>query len=289
MQQYPGTQNQQQYPGRQSQQQYVAQYQQQQYVPQNQQVPLQAPPVYQQYAQPYVQQYAPPPQQQYPPQYAQPVPYQQPQPVPYQQPQAQFQQPAFQRPTPQPFQQQYTQNQQFDKVYHIYKSGMFSKDAKILDSNKNQVFHVEFPFAFFGAWSVTVHHGATKQGPIAMSINKPAFSWDFDIVDCGSNFRTILRKAGIFSRKHAFNGPDGKEYAWKGNGFGGDLKLIAYPEKVQVGYYDRAAFSFKKEGKIIITQRVHHMTNLIIATGFAVEEWEREQRQKQRSHRHHYT
>ncbi|KAJ3250199.1 hypothetical protein HK103_003786, partial [Boothiomyces macroporosus] len=158
--------------------------------------------------------------------------------------------------------------------------GMFSRDAKITDSNKNQVFHVEFPFAFFGAWSVTVHHGATKQGPIAMSINKPTFSWDFEIVDHGMNFRTILHKVGMFSRKHAFNGPNGKEFAWKGTGFGGDLKLVAYPEKVQVAYYDRAAFSFRKEGKIVVTPQVSHMANLIIATGFAVEEWEREERQK---------
>ncbi|KAJ3257475.1 hypothetical protein HK103_004550 [Boothiomyces macroporosus] len=166
-----------------------------------------------------------------------------------------------------------------DLIYHIYRGGLFSRDARITVENKQeQLFHVEFPLSLFGSWSVTIHWGANKNGPIAMTISKPIFSWDFDIIDHTTNFRTSLIKTGFFSRKHSFMGPDGRQYAWKGSGFGGNLKLVAYPEKVQVGYYERAMFSFMKEGKLVISPQVHHMINLIIATGFAVEEWEREQR-----------
>ncbi|KAJ3316084.1 hypothetical protein HDV04_000293 [Boothiomyces sp. JEL0838] len=177
---------------------------------------------------------------------------------------------------------QYNQQPLSDITFHIYKSGLFSRDAKITTDNKNeQLFHVEFPFSFFGAWKVTIHYGSNKEGQLAMTISKPVFSWDFEITDHQINFTTKLSKSGLFSRKHAFTGPDGRGYAWKGTGFGGDLKLVAYPEKVQVAYYDRAAFSVKKQGKLIITPQVSHMANLIIATGFAVEEWEREQRKKE--------
>ncbi|KAJ3276880.1 DNA topoisomerase 3-alpha [Terramyces sp. JEL0728] len=140
-----------------------------------------------------------------------------------------------------------------DLVYHIYRSGLFSRDARITSANKNeQLFHVEFPFSFLGAWSVTIHWGANNRGPIAMEISKPMFSWDFTVIDHTTKFKTSLVRSGFFTRKHEFRGPDGKHYAWKGTGFGGDLKLIAYPEKVQVAYYDRAMFSFSKEGKIIL-------------------------------------
>ncbi|KAJ3276881.1 hypothetical protein HDV01_002936 [Terramyces sp. JEL0728] len=175
---------------------------------------------------------------------------------------------------------------QTDIVYNIYRTGLFSKDATITNANKALLYHVEFPMAFFGAWNVTFHCGEDKGAPIAMQISKPIFNWDFEITDHNIKFATKLAKAGLFTRKHIFHGPDGREYAWKGTGFGGDLKLIAYPEKAQIALYKRSNFAISKLGKIIVSLQAQQIANLIIATGFAVEEWEREQKRKRESERH---
>ena len=57
---------------------------------------------------------------------------------------------------------------------------------------------------------------------------------------------------------------------------GTDLSLQVYPSKKYVAYYRRQYFSWMNEGYFELFPAVHHMQDLVIATGFAMEERERE-------------
>ncbi|KAJ3316087.1 hypothetical protein HDV04_000296 [Boothiomyces sp. JEL0838] len=166
-----------------------------------------------------------------------------------------------------------------DLIYHIYRTSLFSRDSKITTSDKTeQLFHIEFPFSFIGGWNITFHWGADKEGMVALQIKKPVFNWSMEITDHIANYKTIVIPTGMFKKKFVFHGPDGKEYAWKPCGMG-DLKLLSYPEKTQVALYDRK-FAISKKGTLTVSPTVYQMANMIIATAFAVEEWERDQAAK---------
>ena len=161
---------------------------------------------------------------------------------------------------------------------HIYRRGF--QDAVIKDESKTEsLYFVDFPMSFFGSWTITIHGGLNNTFPAVATIDKRTFSWDMTITDCVTGYKTMLVKSGIFTRKHAFRGENGVEYAWKGSGFGGDLKLVAYPDKHTVlAYYNRSMFAFRKEGTLDVDNSMEPMIRIVLATGFAVEEWERQQR-----------
>ncbi|TPX67900.1 hypothetical protein SpCBS45565_g03431 [Spizellomyces sp. 'palustris'] len=166
--------------------------------------------------------------------------------------------------------------------FHIYRDGWVSRDCRILTADKKSVaYHIDYPYSFFGSWHVNMRRGSS-QGPTAFLITKSAMGWDFTIQDpVNPALTTKLTRSGggvLGKRKHSFKGFDGKNYAWKGHGLGGDLKCVCYPTKTIIAFYHRTKHSWSKEGRLEILPNGHHLLDLVVATGFAVEEWERQNR-----------
>ncbi|KAI8820526.1 uncharacterized protein EV422DRAFT_531193 [Fimicolochytrium jonesii] len=164
---------------------------------------------------------------------------------------------------------------------HFYREGWVSRDCRILAGDKkNMAYHIEYPYSFFGSWHVNMRRSGPK-GPTIFLIKKSAIGSDFTIEDpVNTNQRVKLIRSGgvIGKRKHAFMGSDGKQYAWKGNNLGGDLKLVCYPQKTVAAFFNRTKHAWAKEGRLEILPSGQHIMDLIVATGFCVEEWERQNR-----------
>lgn len=179
-----------------------------------------------------------------------------------------------------------------------------SRDCRIMTADKKSMaYHIEYPYSFFGSWHVNMRRGG-PQGPTVFLITKSAMGWDFTIQDPSNpaNTTKLSRSGGVIGkRKHMFKGFDGKQYAWKGASLGfvrlllcpsnpsvtdmvihlklsGDLKLVSYPTKTVAAYYHRTKRSWSKEGRLEVFANAQHLLDLIVATGFAVEEWERQNR-----------
>ncbi|KAI9097219.1 hypothetical protein DFS34DRAFT_620866 [Phlyctochytrium arcticum] len=166
--------------------------------------------------------------------------------------------------------------------FHIYRDGWVSRDCRIVTGDKKaQAYHIEYPYSFFGAWHVNMRR-TSSHGPTVFLITKSAMGWDFTIQDpANPQLTTKLTRSGggiMGKRKHAFKGFDGKSYAWKGHGLGGDLKCVSYPSKMVVAFYHRTKHSWAKEGRLEILPMGQHILELLVATGFATEEWERQNR-----------
>ncbi|KAJ3186668.1 hypothetical protein HDU85_007488 [Gaertneriomyces sp. JEL0708] len=167
--------------------------------------------------------------------------------------------------------------------FHIYREGWVSRDCRIMTADKKTcAYHIEYPRSFLGSWHVNMRR-SSSHGPTVFLITKAALGWDFTIQDPSrpalSTKLVRTDKLGIGKRAFRFRGFDGKEYAWKGSGgIGGDLKLVVYPTKHILAYYHRTKRAWAKEGRLEILPGAHYMLDLVVATGFAVEEWERQNR-----------
>ncbi|KAI8908883.1 hypothetical protein DFJ77DRAFT_513484 [Powellomyces hirtus] len=164
-------------------------------------------------------------------------------------------------------------------TFHIYRQGWVSRDCRILQSDKKTVaYHIDYPRSFFGSWHVNMRRSGAN-GPTVFLITKSAMGSDFTIQDPVNPALTtkVVRSGGVIGkRKHAFAAFDGKQYAWKGAGLGGDLKLVCYPLKTVAAFYHRKKHAWAKEGRLEILPGGQHILDLVVATGFCVEEWERQ-------------
>ncbi|KAJ3007405.1 hypothetical protein HKX48_009175 [Thoreauomyces humboldtii] len=163
--------------------------------------------------------------------------------------------------------------------FHIYREGWVSRDCRILQADKKTVaYHIDYPYSFFGSWHVNMRRTGSK-GPTVFLITKSAMGSDFTIADPSnpSLSTKVTRSGGVIGkRKHMFVGFDGKKYAWKGSDLGGDLKLVCYPNKEIMAYYHRKKHAWAKEGRLEVFAGGQHIMDLVVATGFCVEEYERQ-------------
>jgi hypothetical protein len=139
-------------------------------------------------------------------------------------------------------------------VLHLTNPSWSSKDLLVTnDDNKDGgslVCFIEFP----GCWSfrrnVGIFTDQSKANEL-MTTAKPSLcgmTTSFDDLRSNTSFAMSRR---VFAQKYEFE-YDGVVYAWRGKCLSCDMKLLQYPAKTEVAFFDNKAFSFTKVGTISV-------------------------------------
>ncbi|KAJ3312046.1 hypothetical protein HDV04_003433 [Boothiomyces sp. JEL0838] len=137
--------------------------------------------------------------------------------------------------------------------YLIYRTDAFSRNATVTTASNEKLFDIHFAELNSGDWIVSFLLG-TMPPQIAMQVQKPAQMSDFDVTDYTRNHRTLIGRDNF--QNYIFQDKD---------------------EKVQIGYLQWIGASVNTQCKMVITRQALHMLNLIISTGFCIQEWKPEE------------
>lgn len=166
--------------------------------------------------------------------------------------------------------------------FHIYKSpGYFNSEAVVKSEDKQTVeYYMERPWRY-NKIDLTLHAGS-KTGPRIATMLRNGWSHSFKITMLKDDFVTTITW-NIHGVVHRFAGRDGKKMMWRNDQhvLTGDWVCRNAEDPLDIAArWRRTPLARKKQGKLNIMPNYIDQTDLILATGLAVEEWGREIRRQ---------
>lgn len=164
--------------------------------------------------------------------------------------------------------------------FQIYKGdGFFNLDSLVKSENKRSIeYYLERPRRLL-VLDLTLH-AASKTGPRIATMLRTGWSRLFNVTLLKDGFTTEITWDVHGAEQH-FLGRDGKKMMWKNDhlALNGDWLCLNEEDPFDIAArWQCTPLARKKQGKCNIMPNYVDQTDLILATGLAVEEWGRETR-----------